>query len=851
MWLRRILLPLLLMPGCTPAAPHPRAEDLALHWAVLDNHQDDGNSFRSALTLTNHGEVPLGAEGWTLYFNFGRHILPDRLPRGIAVTRINGDFFRLTPDSTFAPLPPGASRTYVLEAQNWAIKVSEAPEGFYVVFTDAAGRSEPPAPVADVTVAPFVTKQQTDRMPGDALPVPTPATRYARNAPAVPEAEAGRITPTPVHLAAGAGAVTLTAASVIHYAPGLAAEAAYLVDALEPLLGVRLGTAEAATPGAVTLQTGTVTVDGRNRASGDEAYRLHVDTDRGITITGTDPAGVFYGIQSLRAWLPVPAYAAPRPALTVDAVTVEDAPRFGYRGLMLDVARNFQTKETVLKLLDLMAFYKLNKFHFHLTDDEGWRVEIDGLPELTAVGGRRGHTTDERDHLVPSFGSGPDPDAFPGSGFYTRADFVEILRYAGARHIEVIPEVDVPGHARAAIRAMAARHAAGDDAFLLSDPADASVYTSVQGWNDNVVNVCRPSTYRFLETVVAAFEAMYAEAGVPLTTFHTGGDEVPHGAWAGSPDCAALIRDVDGVEGLPAYFLGRMVDLLAARGLVTAGWDDIGLVRVTRDGRTRRVPNPAFRDRNVRLYVWNNVWGWGEEENAYQLANAGYPVVLSNATNLYFDLAYDKDPEEPGYYWAGFVDTRKAFSFDPFDLYQSADVDGMGRPLDPAVLYRDATRLTEAGRRNILGMQGQIWGENARGAARLEYFAFPRMLGLAERAWAPARPPMTSDARERALTAEWRRFATRLGHRELPRLDRLYGGVGYRLPPPGGIIADGLLKANVAFPGLTIRYTTDGTEPTASSPRYTGPVAVGDTVRVRTFDTRGRGSRTSVVAPAG
>ncbi len=185
----------------------------------------------------------------------------------------------------------------------------------------------------------------------------------------------------------------------------------------------------------------------------------------------------------------------------------------------------------------------------------------------------------------------------------------------------------------------------------------------------------------------------------------------------------------------------------------------------------------------------------------------------------------------------------------PLDIFLNAGTDLMGRPLDPGAFARRA-RLTAAGRRNVLGIQGQLWGENAKGPAVLEYLAFPKLLGLAERAWAA--PPdwaRTPDAGERQvrLAAAWNEFANRLGQRELPRLDRLEGGVLYRLPPPGAVIESGLLEANVAFPGLPIRYTTDGSEPAADSPLYAGPVQVDGAVRLRTFDSRGRGSRTIVV----
>ena len=281
-----------------------------------------------------------------------------------------------------------------------------------------------------------------------------------------------------------------------------------------------------AAPNAIHLRVADIEVAGATKRDGDEAYTLTVSPEDGVEIVGSDPAGVFYGVQTLRALLPVESYGRRNDRIKIDAVRIADAPRFHYRGLHLDVARNFQTIQTVKKLIDLMAFYKLNRLHWHLTDDEGWRIEIKKLPELTAVGGRRGHTLDETEHLIPSHGSGPLTDAASssGAGFYTQEELVEILRYAQARHVAVIPEIDVPGHSRAAIKAMEARHhrLAQQDAnaaneFLLREPGDTSKYESVQMWRDNVVDVGREATYRFLDVVFEELADIYRQAGCPTT----------------------------------------------------------------------------------------------------------------------------------------------------------------------------------------------------------------------------------------------------------------------------------------------------------------------------------------------
>ena len=590
-----------------------------------------------------------------------------------------------------------------------------------------------------------------------------------------------------------------------------------------------------------------------------------MSAEDGIRIIGSDRAGVFYGVQSLLGLMPPDAHREPATSLGVPAVVVEDAPRFRYRGLHLDVARNFHPVETVEKLLELMARYKLNRFHVHLTDDEGWRLAIAALPELSEMGGHRGHTLDETDHLVPSFGSGPDPDpsVSNGSGFYSRDEFVHILRFAHDRHILVIPEIDTPGHARAAVKAMGVRYARlaaegrEEDAraFLLTDLDDRSVHRSVQGWNDNVMNPCQESTYHFVATVIDEIGDMYREAGAELTAIHIGGDEVPRGVWEGSPVCESFLAgsdDLGGVDDLFPYFVDRVSAIVHDYGLRTAGWEEIALSERGQGGPRGRVPNAALLDRDLQPYVWNNVWRGGAEDLGYRIANAGFPVVLANATGLYFDLAYDRDPREPGFMWAGLTDARTVYEFVPLDLFKSAREDLSGRPIDPDTEFADRVRLTETGRENVLGIQGQLWGENAKGPEMLEYLAFPKLLALAERAWAP-QPAWTSipgrAQRDPALDSAWNEFANRMGQRELVRLDGLLGGVSYRIPPPGAVVEGGALRANVAFPGLQIRYTTDGSEPVADSSSYEGPVAVSGEVRVRVFDTRGRGSREARPAP--
>jgi hexosaminidase len=714
------------------------------------------------------------------------------------------------------------------EAQFWAISETDAPLGFYLV--DASGRT---VDLGDADVTSFARPEQLRRNAHDVLPTADAAWRWQENAGLrlLPAEEVGRITPTPISARFTEARCKLTCTSEIMAGAALAGEASLLRALLADLPegeGARM-----------LLEIGTVAT------AGPEAYELDVGTDT-ILVRGASAHGVFNGIQTLAQLLDADG--------TVPCGRVVDAPRFGYRGMMLDVARHFASVATVQRLLDCMARYKLNRLHLHLTDDEGWRLAIDALPELTGIGSKRGVAPDASDALPPSFGSGPDVASSAGTGYYDADDFIAILRYAHARHIEVIPEFNMPGHARAAVLAMRARHdrlrAQGDiegaERYLLSDPYDASVYESVQLWRDNVICIALPSVDRFIDTVVAHVAALYREAGVPLKTIHTGGDEVPRGAWEGSPRCQALMRERGWarVGQLHADFVSRCRAILARHGIAFAGWEETALAY------DEAAPQ---RDGGFLVHAWNNAWGSGKEDVAYRLANAGYDVVLANAANLYFDLAYAKDPREPGYYWAGFVETRDAFGFCPLDMIVSAASDPMGQGVPPARLAA-LVRLTPAGRRRIVGLQGQLWGENARTRDRIEYLAAPRLVALAERAWAPDPGWCAIEdtaARTAAMDDAWNEFANRLGQRELPRLDRAPLAYGYRLPPPGAVAQGRTVHANVALPGLALHYTLDGSEPDAASPRYAGPVQAGPDAavfKVATFDTRGRKSATVVIA---
>jgi hexosaminidase len=823
-----------------------RTPPIAIEWECLSNFAGD-EVFAARLRLANQSGAPI-APGWALYFNTCRKVLPHTVEGGYAIEHQNGDLFRLVARSG-EPWLPGQVHEIVYQSCFWAINLTDAPLGFYLVQGDGGE----PTDLGDPQIVPFVRAEQLHRRRGDRVPLADAAARYRQNERVhlLPPEQVGRITPRPLSARLSDQVCQLAPHAPIAHDGSLANEAALLRGMLAALPGG--GSQQTA---FIVLEIGQVPLEPGEGAALDEAYLLDVGVDR-VLVRGASTHGVFNGIQTLMQLIAADTGSAP-------TGRVLDAPRFRYRGVMLDVARHFASVGTVMRLLDCMARYKLNRFHFHLTDDEGWRLAIDGLPELAEVGARRGVACDGVPCLPPSFGSGADIESSSGTGHYSGADFVAILRYAHARHIEVIPEFNMPGHARAAVIAMRVRHerllAAGDrlgaEEYLLSDPDDASVYESVQLWRDNVVCIALPSVDRFIDKVVAQVRALYDAAGVPLRVIHTGGDEVPAGAWAGSPRCQERMAAHGWTDAgrLREDFVQRCRAILARYGAAYAGWDETALVHIGEGAEERLAPNPVFAGPDFHVYVWNNGWGSGHEDCAYRLADAGYEVVLANPASLYFDLAYAKDPEEPGYYWAGFVDTRETFAFCPAGTTAGEPLDPMGNPVAPPV-RAGSLRLQGGSAGRISGLQGQLWGENARSRERLEYLAAPRLIALAERAWAP--DPgwrLIDDEAERAtcIAHAWNEFANRLGQRELPRLDQPPLAYGYRLPPPGAVFAGSALRANVALPGLALRYTIDGSEPHAGSPLYHRPVPAGtDTVafKIATFDTRGRKSRTVTIDP--
>jgi hexosaminidase len=817
---------------------------VSLRWEVVRSERlpnDKGARSLASFLLTASPTRGLQARGWSLYFNCVAGVDLDSAQGPFVLEQMAGTLFRLRPTSAFAGLAPGQSVEWRFRHPDLMPNPDKAPQGPYLVMDN---QPDVGLRIGDYHITPSQRPEQLDLADGKPLPGPGPDGFFERHAAAdaVDPATLPLVFPPPRELQRVAGSLRWTRMPRLEAGPGLRREAALAREWLQPLFAGPPGATGRAGDPPLRLQISPLPA-GANAPS-PEAYALEIDAQQGVTLRGASAAGVMAGLQSLRALLPA---ALPRGMpLLLPALTLRDTPRFEHRGLLLDVARNFHPKATVLRLLDLMARLKLNKLHLHLTDDEGWRLAIDGLPELTEFGARRGHSADPWRHLPPAYGSGPDVRNPDGSGHYSATDYVEILRFAAARHIEVIPEIEMPGHARAAVQAMQARArrltaAGAPDAtrYLLSDPADRSRYRSAQLYTDHLMDPGLPSTYAFIEHVVQAVVRLHRQAGVPLKQLHVGADELPAGAWSGSPASRDLMerRRLTGLPDLWNHFYDRVGEILARHGLAAGGWEELGARRQKPDGSGPLVPNEHFVGRGHTLYVWNNLDE--SDDLAYRLANAGYRVVLAPATTLYLDMAHTATPGEAGVNWAAYSDLHQVFDYVPLNV--------LGRTPLPAQVPSGKAVLTDAGRRQVAGIEATMFSEVMRGRERLEYLLLPRLLAVAERAWV-ADPAWATEAdpatAARLHRQDWSRFVGQVGHQVLPALLQALPDLNLRIPPPGLRRTGVTVLANAAWPGLTVHYTADGSEPGPQSPRALGPIADRGLIRAAAFDSRGQRSTT-------
>jgi hexosaminidase len=811
-------------------------------WELVDNKFTSPERHSATLTLTNRGTTVVNA-GWKLYFNtIFIAIRSQSLDPKLNLKHLQGDFFVWEGETP--ALKPNESFSFSYQSRSAFLKNSYPPEGLILAHAD--GKVEEISQTKNEVISEAMLAKMAE---GTTFPVTSAQQRYKENRSLFPlsDKDIPPYLPSPKSWKYTGPALELSP-SVIQLDAPKAFEKTR--DYLEKTLQKGYKPKEGGSKNPLNIRFEQL------KSLSKEGYTIKIEGAQ-VLIQASTSIGALYGANSFLAMLNPIIWKGGATSLTLPQVVIEDAPAYGYRGLFLDVARNFQSKEQVLKLLDLMSFYKLNVFHFNLANDEGWRIEIPGLPELTEFGGRRGFSADESEFLWPYYASGADPNKSPsGSGFYTVADFQEILKYAKDRHIEVIPELGVPAHSRAAILAMEKRYQSFKDAgkleealaYRLADPEDQSIYLSAQNFKGNTVCACQESTFAFYEKLVVEIGKMYAAAGVEKKNWHSGGDEVPKGVWTASPICAEFLSKNPTIQlaDLNDYFRDRTAQILKKHGWMMGGWEEIGQTHSS----TAVSPNPKFADQDWKLYAWNAVAGWGGEDMAYKLANAGYPVIICSSANFYFDLAYSWDPDERGHSWSGVVDLYQSWKAVPGKLYLSHDQTIDGKPWNWSDAGQRFTKLTEEGRQNIIGVSGQIWTETIKGGEMLEYYLFPKMLGYVERAW-NGDPDWSTQATEDEMKAgrakEWNQFVNLVSKRELPRLETIFGGVQFRLPRPGVSIINEQVLVNAGFPGMLIRYTDSGQEPTENSPIYREPIYMrpGYTPRFKLFMQSGKSGMSS------
>ncbi|TDB68154.1 beta-N-acetylhexosaminidase [Arundinibacter roseus] len=498
---------------------------------------------------------------------------------------------------------------------------------------------------------------------------------------------------------------------------------------------------------------------------GAEGYAIEV-SDHAVRLSANRPAGLFYAVQSFRQMLGA-SYENKEmkmPMVTIQGCKIIDKPRFGWRGLMLDVSRHFFTKEEVKAYIDLMAQYKFNTLHWHLTDDNGWRLEIKSLPKLTEIGAwrveRRGHFNDRED---PKEG---EPATY--GGFYTHEDVREIVQFAAERHVTILPEIDIPGHSMAAL-------AAYPDLSTLKDPkTKVNPGTAFSEWfadgsfKMNIENTLDPSNekvYDFLDKVFTEVAALF-----PHPYIHVGGDEAYHGFWEADANCQALMKKKGLKNGheLQGYFIGRVGEILKKKGKKMIGWDEI------LEGATNK---------DAAIMSWQGM------KQGIEAAKGGQYVVMTPKMFTYLDYIQGDPSLETPIYAA--LSLKKAYSFDP-----------LPEGVDPKF---------------ILGGQGNLWTEQIPTLRHAYYMTYPRAFALIESMWSPADKKNYEDFLRRT-EAHFARFDA---------AERSISKAIYDVIVETNMQNDDLIcTLSCDVPGVDIFVTDDNTFPDKFSPKYSGPFVV-------------------------
>lgn len=483
------------------------------------------------------------------------------------------------------------------------------------------------------------------------------------------------IIPDPVSLKAGTGSFVFREASRVYTPVSFKQEASALVQLFKTSKGFELLTAQNANSADVVFKHAPEL----EQKLGNEGYQLKVTAGH-IEITAAKGAGAFYAVQSIRQMLPVEVdgyYPVSDIKMSIPAVKIEDRPRFEWRGYMLDCSRYFLSVDRIKKHLDLMALYKINTFQWHLTDYQGWRMQVMKYPRLTKVGSLR-HST-----VTYLRGKKKYDDQTPHNGFYTQDQIREIVAYAQARHIRVIPEIDVPAHSLAAIAAYPELSCTG---------AQVDVKRSKSGGSSNVFCPGKEHTFEFIEDVLLEVFELF-----PSTIVHIGGDEVDKSGWEKCEHCQKRMKDqgIKGLDELQSYFIARVETFANKHGKTIIGWDEI------LDGGL--APNAL-------------VMSWRGTKGGIKAAQIGHHVVMTPNKDLYFDYVQTKKREEESFVtFKSVLPLGRVYNYEPIP-----------------------TELSVEESKYILGAQANMWSNFVNSPAHFEYMTYPRLLALAELTWTPA-----------------------------------------------------------------------------------------------------------------
>ena len=808
----------LLAAGATASAR--RQAPVCLTWQNLGPTAE--GTWRNCFTIKNISSETLQAD-WSIYYNQLPRTASKIETNQIAITTINRNYFRMAPTPQFKPLKAGDELKVFYQTNRPVPNVSWTPEEPFFVSTRGGKRHKPVAVELTIMEPEGQLRQET---------VFADSTFKHNEEVGKAEGEAMHSLPTvkDMLMLINILGADLSNGVSVNADKSLQSEAAMLKDNLSKLFGI---TVKKHAPASIFLLL--------NKLKGNltplqhaEQYTIEVRANS-IVVTAETAHGVFNGTQTLLSLLKKDGGQK-----ALEPMFITDYPDLKYRGLLLDIARNFIPVRDIRKLIDALSAYKINLLQLHFADDEGWRLQIPGLKELTEVGARRGYTTDEQQCLYPAYGGGFDSKhRSVGTGFISRAEFISLLRYAAQRHVTILPEIESPGHCRAACKSMLARYNKYKKSnpekareYLLTDLNDTLRRTTPAAYDDEDLNPALPSTYRFMEKVIGEISQMYAEAGLKLNAIHLGGDEVASNAWTGSPAARQLAASegFTSVSSLHGYYFARMARWLKTKGIKLCGWQEMAMEH-------NEAEDSIIRNNTGAIYVWSADPTSTRGELPYTIANKGYPVILGNANNLYVDFAYTPLYHDRGHMWGGYLDEHKSFSLLPYNVYRSARTNIKGERMNPDSLEQGRITLTEEGRANIIGVQTQLFSETLHSASWFEYYIFPKMLGMAERGWnaQPEWETMHGEKERQAFNADLNCFYKWIALAEMPWLD--HKGINFHLMPPGITVRDGKLFLNSRIEGATLRYTLDGSEPTATSKQWTEPVAVpaDATIRARVF----------------